>query len=292
MKIVQKSEILKLSRVGRVSIVTLNRPESLNALNPPLMRTLVETLQKLSEDDEVRCVILTGAGKGFCSGGDVRAINKAVEDRLKEAGPAAAAATAERRPQTTEHRARWLRRSAEASRILHEMPKPTIAMINGACAGAGLSLAAACDFRYAAASAIFRPSFSSNGLSGDYGGSWLWSRILGPSKARQLYFFDQRRDANSALAFGLVDEVFADEALAEVVLERATHLANLPGAGLAYAKVNLNAALNEGFTASLDRESLGMMLSRNVLVEARRQEKLAREKEASGDAPPISATGA
>ncbi len=118
-----------------------------------------------------------------------------------------------------------------------------------------------------------------SGLSGDYGGSWLWTRILGPSKARQLYFYDRRRDAAEALDFGLVDEVFADAALAGEVMARAQELAALPGAGAANAKANLNAALTESFAALLDRESLGMMLSRDVLVEARRRE--ARNEQAA-----------
>ncbi len=243
--------------------LVLNRPEALNALNPPLMRQLVDHLTALAGDEAVRCVVLTGAGKGFCAGGDVRAISKAADDRVSAPSTNAA---------TTEQRAAWLRRSAEASQLLHEMPKPTIAMINGACAGAGLSLAAACDFRYAGASAVFRPSFLSHGLSGDYGGSWLWTKILGTAKARQLYFYDLRRDAQAALAFGLVDEVFADEALHGEVMERARQLASLPGAGAAHAKANFNAALEESFSASLDRESMAMMLSRDVLVEARRMD--------------------
>jgi 2-(1,2-epoxy-1,2-dihydrophenyl)acetyl-CoA isomerase len=274
--IMDQSDHLTVSQVGRTAVVTLNRPEALNALVPPLMRGLVDVLHKLAEDEEVRCVVLTGAGKGFCAGGDIRAINKAADERAK-GSVTVSLAGANRRPQTTEHRARWLRRCAEASRLLHEMPKPTIAMINGACAGAGLSLAAACDFRYSAESAVFRPSFSAHGLSGDYGGSWLWTRILGASKARQLYFFDQRRDAQAALEFGLVDEVFLDDALSEAVMAKADYLANLPGAGIAYAKVNLNAALQEGLAASLDRESIGMMLSRNVLVEAKRLELAQQE---------------
>jgi 2-(1,2-epoxy-1,2-dihydrophenyl)acetyl-CoA isomerase len=264
-----KSEILKLSQDCGVATVTLNRPDVLNALNPPLMRGLVDVLNQLAEDETVRCVVLTGAGKGFCAGGDVRAINKATDDRVK-ADP-----TNTEPVQTTEQRASWVRRSAEASRLLHEMPKPTIAMINGACAGAGLSLAAACDFRYAAVSAVFRPSYLSGGVSGDYGGSWLWTRILGPSKARQLYFYDERRDAKAALDFGLVDEVFADADLPREVMARARQLAGLPGAGAAYAKANLNAALEESFAESLDRESMNMMLARDVLVEARRRSEAA-----------------
>jgi 2-(1,2-epoxy-1,2-dihydrophenyl)acetyl-CoA isomerase len=263
-------EFLKLSRDGSVATVTMDRPDVLNALNPPLMRGLAEVLRDLAADDAVRCVVLTGAGRGFCAGGDVRAINKAADERIS-AVPTEGGDTSRRTAASTEQRASWLRRCAEASRLLHEMPKPTIAMINGACAGAGLSLAAACDFRYAAQSAVFRPSFLINGMSGDYGGSWLWTRILGTSKARQLYFYDQRRDAKAALDFGLVDEVFADAELAGEVLARAHQLAGLPGAGAAYAKANLNAACDESLSEALDRDSQGMMLSRDVLVEARRK---------------------
>jgi 2-(1,2-epoxy-1,2-dihydrophenyl)acetyl-CoA isomerase len=244
-----------------VAVLTLNRPDSLNALNTDLMRRLVEGVRRATEDEAVRCIVLTGAGRGFCAGGDVKAIGQATEARVADAAPPRS---------TTEARTRWLRRSAEASRMLFEASKPVIAMINGACAGAGLSLAAACDFRFAAASAKFRPAFTANGMPGDYGGSWLWTRILGPSKARQLYLLDEKRDAAAALAFGLVDRVYEDTALEAETMQVAQALAALPPTGLAYAKANLNAALCEGFAASLDRESLNMMLARNALVEARR----------------------
>ena len=249
-----------------VALLTLNRPESLNALDPALMRCLVGAVRKAATDDAIRCVVLTGAGRGFCAGGDLKAIGKAADARVASDAPPPPRVS-------TESRTRWLRRSAEASRLLHEMPKPTIAMINGACAGAGLSLAGACDLRFAARSAKFRAAFTSSGVSGDYGGSWLWTQILGTARARQLYFVDERRDAEAALAFGLVHAVHPDETLHETVMGIARQLAALPGAGLAYAKANLNAALTESFAASLDRESLSMMLARNVLVEARRHSR-------------------
>ncbi len=245
-----------------VALLTLNRPDSLNALNPELMRHLADSVRKAADDDAVRCVVLTGAGRGFCAGGDMKAIARAADERVAGDVPSRS---------STETRTRWLRRNAEAARLLHEMPKPTIAMINGACAGAGLSLAAACDLRFAAQSAKFRAAFTSSGMSGDYGGSWLWTRILGTAKTRQLYFIDEKRDAAAALAFGLVDAVHPDEVLKEAVMDIAAQLVALPGAGLAYAKANLNAALTETFAMSLDRESLAMMLARNVLIEERRR---------------------
>jgi 2-(1,2-epoxy-1,2-dihydrophenyl)acetyl-CoA isomerase len=254
-------EVLLKRMEGAVAIVTLNRPDTLNALNAELMHSLPETLRALAEDDSVRCVILTGAGRGFCAGGDTRSISTLADQLVKgEKG----------RRGTTEYRTRWLRRCVEAARWLHEMPKPTIAMINGACAGAGMSLAAACDFRFAAASAKFVPAFLAFGMPGDYGGSWLWSRILGTAKARQLYLLGEHRDAAAALAFGLLDRVFADDELEAATMAVADHLASLPAAGIAYAKANLNAAESETFVQSLDRESLNMMLARNAITEARK----------------------
>lgn len=260
-----KGDILIEERLGRVAVLTLNRPESLNALNTSLMRRLTETLEQVAADDDVTCVVLTGAGPGFCAGGDVQAIKKAASDMAADPKPVVKA--------STETRIEWLRRSADASRLLHEMPKTTIAMINGACAGAGLSLAAACDFRFAARSAKFRPAFLASGMPGDYGGAWLWARILGASRARRLYFFDQVRDADAALAYGLVDEVFADDALRAEVIERAQRLAAIPGKGAALAKANFNAALGEDFAPFLDRESAAMIHARDVLVEERRRKK-------------------
>ena len=254
-------DVLIEERDGRVALLTLNRPESLNALNPPLMKRLLEGVRRVAEDDAVGCVVLTGAGRGFCAGGDMRAIAKAADEKVAGTAPPKA---------TLENRTRWLRRNVEAARLLHEMPKPTIAMINGACAGAGMSLAAACDFRFASESARFVPAFTSHGMPGDYGGSWLWTQILGTAKARQLYLLEEPRDAAQALAFGLIDRIYEDAELRAETVALATRLAMLPPTGLAYAKDNLNAAPNEDFGRSLDRESLNMMLARNALIEARK----------------------
>ena len=256
-------DTLVVKRDGGVAVLTLNRPDARNALNADLMRVLVAALEDAAGDDGVRCVVLTGAGSSFCPGGDLRAISQAAKDRASAAienvpAPIKAASSFEKR-------VRWLRRSAEASRLLHVMPKPTIAMINGACAGAGLSLAAACDFRHAARSAVFRSAFVAGGVPGDYGGSWLWTRILGPARARQLYLIDRKRSADEALDFGLIDAVHDDAALENAVMTLARELAGLPGAGVAYAKANLNAAMVEAFEPALDRESLSMLLARNAM---------------------------
>lgn len=260
------------TRSDRIAVLTLNRPDSLNALDTTLMKRLAEAVRSAADDSSVGCVVLTGAGRGFCAGGDVRAIGKAADDRVK--GVAL--------PQTSdESRTQWLRRSVEAARILHEMPKPTIAMINGACAGAGLSLAGACDLRFASASAVFKSAFTSNGLPGDYGGSWFWSQILGTAKARELYLLDEKRDAGAALDFGLVNRVYPDDRLADEVMAIAARLAAFPATGLAFAKANLNAAAAQDLAHMLDLESHNMMLARSALI-ASRKAGLAEAAQAAG----------
>lgn len=256
-----EKSFVTVEREGSVAILTLNRPDAMNSLNTDLMRALPPAIRTLAEDDTVRCVVLTGAGRAFCAGGDIRAIAQAAQARVDGT---------EQKRTTHEARVRWLRRSVEATRILFEMPKPAIAMINGACAGAGLAFAGACDFRFASSEAKFSPSLVVNGLPGDYGGAWFWSRIIGTGKARQLYLDDRRRTAEEALDFGLVDKVVAPDQLREEVMALATRLASFPASGVGYLRENLTAALSETLAAYLDRESLNMMQARNALVEARR----------------------
>src|SRR5262245_2713509 len=138
--------------VDGVALLTLNRPERLNAMSGPMLDALLEALPRLAEDPGVGVVVLTGAGRGFCAGGDV----KAMAEGSEMAGT------------TLEERAQGLRSRMEVSRWLHEMPKPTIAMVRGAAAGAGLSLALACDMRVAGDSARFGTAFARVGYSGDF----------------------------------------------------------------------------------------------------------------------------
>ncbi len=251
-----------------VTTLTLNRPDRLNALDAGLMRSLRHAVADAATDSATRCLILTGAGGNFCSGGDVRAIKDAAKNRESDRERGVSS-----KKTSLENRTQWLRKNVETARLLHEMPKPTIAMIEGACAGAGMSLAAACDFRFSADVAKFVTTFVPNGISGDYGGSWLWTRILGSAKARQLYLLDEKRDALQALEFGLVDKVFPAAELHTSTREIADRLAGYPGSGLAYAKANLNAAPSETFSMALDRESQNMLLSRNALMDAMRAAK-------------------
>ena len=255
-------EVLLEEREGRVAILTLNRPSSLNALNPPMMRAFAIAVASAAEDDEVGCVVVTGSGRGFCSGGDMRA-SKAAAD--KSEGKAGSGPESE---EALQERIRWLQRSVAAACLLHEMGKPTIAMINGACAGAGLSIAGACDLRFADTSAKFVSAFSRIGMPGDYGGSWFWTQILGAGKARRLYMLSEQMDAAEALDFGLIDFLHEKGDLRRETLAVAHQLAALPPSGLAFAKENLNAAIHEPLRIAIDRESRNMILARQALIDA------------------------
>src|SRR3954451_10098416 len=166
-------ELLESMEDG-IATLTFNRPERMNALSTPIMEGLLQGLPRLAGDPAVKVVVLTGAGRAFCAGGDVKSMAEGGEQR------SAAEATAR------------LRSRMEVSRILHELPKPTIAMINGPAAGAGLAFALACDLRVAGASARLVTAFVRVGLSGDFGGSFFLTRLVGTAKARELYFTGAR----------------------------------------------------------------------------------------------------
>ena len=222
-----------------VAVLTLNRPERLNAMSGPMLDGLLEALPRLGEDSAVGVVVLTGAGRGFCAGGDVKAM---VEGTEMEGV-------------TLEERAYGLRARMEVSRWLHEMPKPTIAMVRGAAAGAGLSLAIACDMRLAGDSARFGTAFARVGYSGDFGGTFFLTQLVGTAKARELYYTADLLDAQQALALGLVNRVIADARLEEETLALAARIAAGPRIAHRYMKRNLNAAETATLTEILDLEA-------------------------------------
>ena len=222
-----------------VAVLTMNRPDRLNALSRPMLDAMLEALPRLAADPEVGCVVLTGAGRAFCSGGDVKAM---AEGREAE-------------DTTLEGRAQALRGRMETSRWLHEMPKPTIAMIRGAAAGAGLSLALACDLRVAGESAKLGTAFARVGYSGDFGGSYFLTQLVGTAKARELYYTADMVDAQRALALGMVNRVVPDASLDAETLALASRIAAGPRIALRYMKRNLNAAENGALKDSLDLEA-------------------------------------
>ncbi len=177
----------------RVLYLTLNRPEKLNAMSAEMMGGLIDNLTRAATNPEIGAIVVTGAGRGFCSGGDIGGMRERNENAGGDAGAA----------QTIEDRVAGLRRGEEASLMLHEMPKVTIAAVNGPAAGAGLSVAMACDIRIASDAARFGTAFAKVGFSGDYGGTWSLTHLVGSAKARELYFLADVIDANEALRIGL-----------------------------------------------------------------------------------------
>ncbi len=227
------SEHLIESADEGVVTLTMNRPESLNALSGPMMQGLREALPRLAADPDVRAVVLTGAGKAFCAGGDVKGmVSRGDGSAARGDGPAP----------DLEARARSLRVGMEVSRILHEMPKPTIAMVRGAAAGAGLAMALACDLRIASDNARFTTAFAKVGFSGDYGGSYFLPQLVGSAKARELYFTADILSAADALAIGMVNRVVPDTELEDATSTLARRLATGPAVAYGYMKRNLNAA--------------------------------------------------
>ena len=228
---------------ARVAVVTLNRPEARNALTPAMKEALARTIPALGADPEVGCVLLTGAGAAFCAGGDTR--------RMAQDG----------RLPSPEERKRALRREHEIPLALHRLEKPTIAALSGAAAGAGLSLALACDLRIAAESAFVTTAYARLGLSGDYGGTWFLTRLVGPAKARELYFLGERVDARACERLGLVNRVVPDAALADEAFAWAARIAAGPPIALRLMKDNLNRALVHDLAACLDVEAERMVES-------------------------------
>ena len=225
------------SAADGVVTLTLNRPDRLNALSTGIMDGLLEALPRLAADSAAAVIILTGAGRAFCSGGDVKAMAERSNDRdITDA-------------------VRHLRGRMEVSRLLHEIPKPTIAMVNGPAAGAGLALALACDLRIAAQSARLVTAFAKVGFSGDFGGSYFLSKLVGTGKARELYYMAEPLDAAQALALGVVNRVVADDELRDVTMDLARALARGPRIALARMKQNFNAAETGSLTQLLDLEA-------------------------------------
>jgi 2-(1,2-epoxy-1,2-dihydrophenyl)acetyl-CoA isomerase len=222
-----------------IATLTLNRPERLNAMSGPMLDALLARLVQVADDGDVGCVVLTGSGRAFCAGGDVKAMAEG-----REFGGT-----------TLEEKAQALRARMEVSRWLHEMPKPTIAMVRGAAAGAGLSLAMACDMRVAGDSARFATAFARVGYSGDFGGSWFLTQLVGTAKARELYFTADILDASQALALGLVNRVVADARLEEETRGLASRLAQGPRVAYRYMKRNMNAAESGTLAQLLDLEA-------------------------------------
>lgn len=226
---------------GSIATIALNRPEKMNTLNEGVLQDLMRALHEAASDDRIRVVILTGTGRAFCAGGDLTAFAAGTDE-----GTAAVPLQA---------RIDSLRGVMRTAQLLHEMPKVTIAAINGACAGAGLSLAAAADLRYCARSARFNTAFLTAGLSGDFGGTWSLARIVGPAKAKELYLLAEKFSAEEAERIGLVTRAVEDKDLMNEVRHVAERIAGFAPLAVRAAKANLNDAPEMAMSEMLDLEA-------------------------------------
>lgn len=233
---------LLAQREGGILTITLNRPDARNAMSTPMVAALGELLAAAEVDDAVRCIVLTGAGKGFCAGGDVKAM--ASEDDGAADAPGLGRLI---------HLQRLGQRSTAGK--LFTMPKPTIAMVNGAAAGAGLALALACDFRIMSNQAVMITAFAKVGLSGDFGGTYFMTKLVGAAKARELYFLSDRVDAQEALRLGLANRIADPSDLRAETMQLAGRLAAGPSVAYRYMKENLNRAFEGRLDECLDLEA-------------------------------------
>lgn len=225
-----------------VLTLTMNRPEARNAMSRAMNQALQEQLAQAEFDPAVRCIVLTGAGNGFCAGGDVKGMAAAGDGTV-------GALTIDQ----AIHRQRVNQRATAGK--LFKMPKPTLAALPGAAAGAGLSLALACDLRILSSTAVMTTAFARVGFSGDYGGSYFLTQLVGSAKARELYFLSERVGADEALRLGLANWVCAPEELAARTRELALRLAGGPTVAYRYMKENLNRAMAGEVDDCLDLEA-------------------------------------
>lgn len=232
-------EILKSAVNDDVAWLIFNRPEKLNAINRSLTTQAIDLLRRWALDPEIGAVVVTGAGRAFCAGGDV-------SDMAARADKAA----------TMEQSIDQLRAGQEMCWLLHSMPKVTIAAVNGFAMGAGLGIAMCCDLRIASDQAKFGTAYARVGFGGDYGATWKLTHLVGQAKAKELMFLADIIDAAEAHRIGLVNRVVPHEALEATVKDIAGRLAHGPRVSFRYMKENINLAVHSDFRSILDREAM------------------------------------
>jgi len=223
-----------------VAVITMNRPARRNAFSTGMISALGDVLAQVETDEAVGCVVLTGAAGAFSAGGDVKSM------AARPAGGNGIGIDA------AIHRQRLSQRATSGR--LWSMPKPTIAAIPGPAAGAGMSLALACDLRYAVPGAILTTAFAKVAFAGDYGGTWFLTRLVGSSKAKELYYFSERLSAEEAGRLGIVNAIFPAGSFEQEVMDRARKLAQGPSIAYRYMKENLNRAVSGELGDCMDLE--------------------------------------
>ena len=240
-----------------VLTLSFDRPETKNAIDTAGQNLLVRLLVDAARHPKVKVVVLTGEGTSFCTGADVRTMGAPdPSDSLAQEFGTSHVWLAH------EARVDRLRRLSQASFLLHDMGKPTIAKLRGPAAGMGFSMALACDFRIASDTAFFVSSFAKIGTPGDYGGSYFLTQLVGPSKAKEIYMFSERVTTAQALALGMVNRVLPDAELDAATDDFARRLAQGPALAYRYIKQNIHAAATEPIERVLDVEAVNMIRCR------------------------------
>jgi len=232
-------DLLKSVEDG-VMKLTLNRPEAMNALSRDMLGAFAESLEEAAGSREIGCVVVRGAGdKAFCAGGDVKSMAAGARDQDK----------------THEDKVHDIRSRMRVSELLHEMGKPTIAMVNGVAAGAGLSIALAADMRFAGKNARMTTAFAKVGFSGDFGSHYFLHKLVGTARARELYFTAEILNVEQMEKLGLVNRVVEDDKLESETMAFAKKLAGGPRVAWWHVKQNMKVAEEGTLAEALDSEA-------------------------------------
>jgi len=241
-----EEKVLLIEKRDKVALLTFNRPQNLNALNSELLGIFMQTMESLRKDDDIWAVVLTGTGRGFCSGADLRGGPRPVldsssprETRLDTAG--------------------WVGRLAVS--IYRTLDKPIIAAVNGVAAGAGMSVALACDMRVGCANSRFRTVFAERSLSTDTMMSYFLPRIVGYSRACDLVYTSRDVNAEEAYRIGLLDRLVPVEKLLDEAMAVANRIASLPPVAMQAARRVMQQSMDASFEDQLRNETLGLILS-------------------------------
>jgi 2-(1,2-epoxy-1,2-dihydrophenyl)acetyl-CoA isomerase len=249
--------VLLHKRSDGVGLITLNRPDSLNAMGEDLLPRLADALEDCAADDAVRCVAITGAGRAFCAGGDVKGMaagNARSGEGSNDGGKKAPSIDAQ-------IDGLWKSELATSHRV-YTMPKPTVALLNGVAAGGGMSLALACDIRIASDKARLVTAFRNVGLGGDYGMNYLLPRFVGPGRARELLFRGENLNIQEAYELGVVNRIIPHETFMDEALTYCAELAAGPTGAIARMKQNMVMAEQASLSEALRQEATNLTLGR------------------------------
>ncbi len=236
------SKHILIEKNDNILDIKFNRPESKNAITRDMFEQMLITLEKCKEDNELRGIFLSGEGDAFSAGGDVKDMaTKEDNSSLQE-------------------KTNSLRRIMGVSELLYSLPIPTISIINGPAAGAGFAIALACDMRIATENAKFVTAFSKIAFSGDFGGSYFLTKIIGTAKARELFYLSNTIDAKKANELGIINNLVDASEINEYVTNLKNKFRNLAPIAIKYMKKNLNIAETGDLNMSLNQEALHMMI--------------------------------